>query len=434
MLSPSGNSDKGFRWQMVMVIRLAFYTENRLIGGAERYLKDLIGGLDHNRYETVLFSNLNLAFNRYLLQHGLSDIQHRIIPIMPPTLGLATKCIYPMWKSDGQSKPPGTKLQGTLKEMMKSLWRFMQTGPNLISLTKAFRSQPIDILYINNGGYPGGETCRLSAIAAKWAKIPVRLMSVHNMAQGWAFPYSMERFIDRLVCDSLNLVIPHSNASRRSLEELRWFPTSKLRTVHYGIDDPSPVSNDAIARIREELGIGSNYRIVGMVANFEERKGHNYLLQAVPEIQKNVSRIKVILVGEGERRKAMMNLATKLGISDNVVFTGSCNDVFDLMATFDVLVLASVGFECLPFVIIEAMALGKPVVATTVAGIPEEVENGVTGILVPPADSASLAKAIISLLTNESMAKEMGTSGRQKYLRQFTLHRMIEDIEGILEI
>ena len=102
-----------------------------------------------------------------------------------------------------------------------------------------------------------------------------------------------------------------------------------------------------------------------------------------------------------------------------------------LMATFDVSVLASVAFESLPYVVLEAMALGEPVVATQAAGIPEEVEDGVTGILVQPGDSRSLAQAIMWLLASESRAHEMGESGRQRYLGQFPLRRMVSDTENV---
>jgi len=418
------------------MIRLGFYTENYIIGGTERYLGDLLGGLDRRQYDISLFSNPNRAFKDYLRMRGLDYIPHWTVPILPPYPYLAVRwanqSILRIKQTGPHSQKKKTLQHRKIKEVINGLWRYATANPNMALLASALRSRRIDILHINNGGYPGGETCRLAALAANWVKIPVRLMSIHNLARKVVFPGRMERFLDQQVYDSLNLILTASHASRHSLEQVRRFQPKKMRTVHYGIDDSILTSNCDIAARRKELGVDpEKTKLIGMVANFEERKGHEFLLRAVPEICSRVPNVKVILVGEGGRRKNMMDLANDLGIGHGVVFTGTRSDVFNLVATLDIFVLASVAFESLPYVVLEAMALGKPVVATRVAGIPEEVEGGVTGILVAPADPKSLAQAIISLLVDKSKAHGMGEAGRARYLKKFTLQRMINDVERI---
>jgi glycosyltransferase involved in cell wall biosynthesis len=417
------------------MVKLAFYTENYLVGGAERYLGDLIGTLDRHRYEISLFSNPNPAFTSYLAQRGLGDIPHRVIPILPTAPHQAVRWANQALRRVKETGPHSQKREMTqlqqIKRVINGLWRYATAGPNFALLAAALRSRPIDILHINNGGYPGGETCRLAALAASWVKIPVRLMSIHNLAHDIIFPYRMECFLDRQVHESLSLIVAHADATKYSLEKVRRFPAAKLRTVFYGIGDPGPVPNHVISAKRKELGIGPDDRIVGMVANFEERKGHVFLLQAVPAILSCVPNVKVVLVGEGEWRRTIMDLANKLGIRRNIVFTGARSDVLHLMAVFDVHVLASIAFESFGIVNLEAMALSKPVIATRVGGIHEAVEDSVTGILVPKGDSKSLAQAIISLLVDESKAHAMGKAGRERYLKQFTLRRMINDVESI---
>lgn len=419
-----------------MVLRLGFYTENYIVGGTERYLGDLLAGLDRTKYNITLFSNPNRAFKDYLRIRGLDYIPHRTIPILPPYPYLAVRWANQKLRRINQNDQHSQQRKQTqylkkAKEIVNGLWRYATAGPNMALLATTFRSHPVDILHINNGGYPGGETCRLAALAAKWAKVPVRLMSIHNLPFEMVFPQKMERFLDCQVHESLSLIVAHADVTRYALQKVRKFPAQKLRTVFLGIEDTDPVPDHVITVMRKELGIGPDERIVGMVANFEERKGHTYFLQAVSEIRSCVPNIKVVLVGEGDSRKSVMDLANKLGISRNMVFTGARSDVLHLIAAFDIHVLASIAFESFGIVNLEAMALSKPVVATRVGGIQEAVEDGVTGILVPPGDPKSLAQAIISLLVDESKAHDMGEAGRASYLKQFTLQRMISDVESI---
>jgi glycosyltransferase involved in cell wall biosynthesis len=418
------------------MIRLGFYVENYIIGGTERYLADLLAGLDRSQYDISLFSNPNRAFKDYLLMRGLGYIPHWTIPILPPYPYLAVRYANKRLRRINQNNQHSQRRKQSQylkrgKEIVNGLWRYATAGPNLVMLASALRSRPIDILHINNGGYPGAETCRLAVLAANWVKIPVRLMSIHNQPFETVFPQKMERFIDRLIHESLSLIIVTSDTTRYSLEKVRGFPTTKMRTVNLGIGDPDPVPSHIIDAKREELGIGPYDRIVGIVANFEERKGHTYLLHGVPEIRSCVPNIKFVLVGAGELLKSMVDLAINLGISQHVIFTGFRNDISHLLATFDINVLTSLAFESNPLINLEAMALRKPVVATNISGIREAVEDGVTGILVPPADSKSLAQAIISLLMDKSKARAMGEAGRARYLKQFTLKRMINAVEHI---
>lgn len=137
-----------------------------------------------------------------------------------------------------------------------------------------------------------------------------------------------------------------------------------------------------------------------------------------------------LVVGEGGQRKALETLAQDLGISGRTIFTGFREDVAELMGLIDVFVLPSL-WEGHPITVLEAWALEKPVVATSVDSTKYLVEDGKTGILVPPRGPQAIASAVLSLLDNPARAKELGTAGRQRVEADFTLERMVERMENL---
>jgi glycosyltransferase involved in cell wall biosynthesis len=319
-----------------------------------------------------------------------------------------------------------------LKRIINAAWRYVTFVPNFYILKKALCSEPIDILHINNGGYPGAETCRIAALAAKHAGIPARVMSVHNLAERYSLFPILEKLIDDWVGSALNFVISHSVATQLSLERMRGFSAGRQRIIYYGIKEILFPDN-GYALKRSEIGIEKDDFVVGMVGSFELRKGHYYLIKAIPEILKQYPRASFVFVGSGEYYNDMIELAKSLGVNRKTIFLGQRNDVMALMNSFDALVAPSVDFECLPYVILEAMAAGKPVVGTHVAGIPEEIEDGKTGFVVPPADTESLVSAMIKLIRSEDLQQTMGVLGRHRFEEQFTLEKMIADTDSLYD-
>src|SRR5262249_43368680 len=157
--------------------------------------------------------------------------------------------------------------------------------------------------------------------------------------------------------------------------------------VHYGIDVPAAVevTNGRSSRERP---------VASVVASFDPGKGHAVLIDALNVLKRQGIRMTTQFIGVGPERASVERRVAESGLQDDVNFLGWRNDVDQLLAGSDLLVLPSVAYECLPYSILEAMGHGLPVVATDLAGIPEEVVDGVTGRVVPPADVAALARAI----------------------------------------
>lgn len=193
--------------------------------------------------------------------------------------------------------------------------------------------------------------------------------------------------------------------------------------------DPDPASTE---QLREAWGIQPRTHLIGTVGRFVPPKGHTYLLDAIVRLQSQFPDVKTLVVGDGALLRPMEEKAQALGLSDAVVFTGIRRDVPEILALLDVFVLPSL-WEGLPIALLEAMAAGLPVVATRVGGVPEVVEDGVTGLLVPPRDPDALAEAITRLLRDPDLRCKMGQAGRERVESEFSVEKMVRKTETLYE-
>ena len=184
--------------------------------------------------------------------------------------------------------------------------------------------------------------------------------------------------------------------------------------------------------IRESLSIEAQSQIIGTVGMLAPVKDHITLLKAANKVVRVRPDVVFLIVGGGELEGALKAEADKLGIENNVRITGFRNDVGSLLHVMDIFVLSSVS-EGLPLCLLEAMASGKPVVATNVGGNPEIVVNGETGFLVPPRDPDSLAASILSLLQDRRLASHFGMNGQRRVSERFRLERMIHSYHELYE-
>ncbi len=169
-----------------------------------------------------------------------------------------------------------------------------------------------------------------------------------------------------------------------------------------------------------------------VIARLTEEKGHRYLLEALPSLIATWQKLRCLIVGEGELRDILMELAARLGVAASCVFTGARTDIPDVLAGADVVLLPSVS-EGFPFVLLEALAMGRPVVASRVNGVPELIEDRKTGRLVPPRDSQALARAIRELLLDPPQAAAMGEEGRRVVQERFTADGMVAQTVALFE-
>jgi glycosyltransferase involved in cell wall biosynthesis len=293
----------------------------------------------------------------------------------------------------------------------------------LTRLSLLAKSKKVDIIhtFFEKSEVMGWFTARLSGI-------PVWITSRRDLG------FKRKRIYDkifRLTSKDCKKCIANCNAVKERMIQQENLPPEKIEVIYNGLDLSEYQQILKTKPLREELGVVNSAPLVGLIANFNfEIKGHIYFLGAVKKILEKVPDAKFVLVGDGPLRPRYEEVARELNIKKDVYFLGKRADVPTIISNLDVSVLSSTN-EGFSNVIMESMAAGKPVVATKVGGSKEMVSDGITGYLVPPADSQAMAGAIISLLQNPDKAIAMGSAGREVVKEKFTVETMVKKYEEL---
>jgi len=239
------------------------------------------------------------------------------------------------------------------------------------------------------------------------------------------------RFVCRIVSHIATMVAVSEDV-KRFLVRTTGVAERRIRVVYNGVGGLAPLPAHQVWRRRSALGIAGDQRIVGVVGSLYGVKGHRYLLEAARQILEACPSAIFLIVGCGELEADLKAQAKRLGLDGRVRFLGFREDVGELLSLFDVFALPSLS-EGLSLAILEAMAAGRPVVATNVGGNPELIVDGETGVLVPAGDVRNLAAAIARLLTDTAEARRLGENGMDRVKRCFALESMIEGYQAIYD-
>jgi glycosyltransferase involved in cell wall biosynthesis len=201
--------------------------------------------------------------------------------------------------------------------------------------------------------------------------------------------------------------------------------------IHSAVEPPAGLPGAAgRAAARARHSIASGEFAIGVVAALERRKAHDVLLHALAATLSKLPPLRVLFCGDGSERAALARLTRELGLESRVRFLGELGQVADVLAALDLFVLPS-RHEGLGVAVLEAMAAGVPVVASAVGGLPEAVDDGRTGLLVPPEDPRALGVAIAELAADVERARRMGIAGRARVLAEFSMERMADAYEAL---
>jgi len=193
----------------------------------------------------------------------------------------------------------------------------------------------------------------------------------------------------------------------------------RLVTIHNAIDPDSLTIKRTADKIREELGIEENQPIIGTAGRMVPIKGYDIFLDMAKIILEKKPESRFLLVGDGPLKQELEDIAQKLGIENMVIFPGFRDDIIDIINCFDIFVISSYH-EGIPMVLLEAMALRKAVVATSVGGINEIIENDVSGILVNPGDAKALSEACIKVMDNINLKKNLEIEAKRRIDMEFS--------------
>ena len=308
----------------------------------------------------------------------------------------------------------GGALEGRARETPVRVWPATFRGdlsPSaVISISRARKELRPDVLHLHD---PHALSAGLLAS---------RLGALPGVVATRRVDFPLRGFLSRWKYRRPRLIVAASRAIARVLETSGVSP-ERIRVVHEGVPDrlAAPGGREALA----ELGISCECQVVGNVAALTDHKDHGTFLEAAALVLKSLPETRFLLLGEGELRQHLEEKAASLGLGDRCVFGGFRRDLDRLIPSFSVFCLSS-HMEGLGTSVLDAMAFARPVVATRAGGIPEAVEDGVTGLLVPPRDAAALSKALIRLLSDSSRREAMGAAGRRRFEEHFTVERMVD--------
>jgi glycosyltransferase involved in cell wall biosynthesis len=299
----------------------------------------------------------------------------------------------------------------------------------IFRLARLLRKQHVDILHTHLF-----EPSVVGLVAGKLAGTPMLFLTRHysdyhtRIHKGWHVR------ADQLCTALSHRVVAVSRHTAQHLTEVEKTPPAKVRVVYNGIDFDrvKPSGPDARARVRAAEGL-REANVVLVAARLHPEKGYEYLLDAIPVLREKSKKPLVLLVaGRGPFEAAYRERTRRLGCEEVVRFLGFRRDLPDLMVASDVFVLPSVA-EAFGLVVVEALYLGVPVVATRVGGIPEIVEEDTDGLLVPPANSEALVCALERLLADPEERARLTTTGRARVTARFGFERMVREYEALYE-
>jgi glycosyltransferase involved in cell wall biosynthesis len=265
----------------------------------------------------------------------------------------------------------------------------------------------------------------LARIAGYLTGVPVIISSVRVMGGEMKW----QHFIDRVTAFMADHFVAVSNGVKEHLMRNAHLPERTVSTIYNGVVVGNSAGFD-LSALMNQIGLNADERILMTAGRLHRQKGYDLLLEALSVVQKSFSGVKLLILGEGEEEKSLKKLAHSLEISEKVLFLGLRSDVDRLLQCCEMFVLTS-RWEGFPNVLLEAMAAGKPVVATAVGGVRELVVDKVTGILVPPQDETALADAIMLLLSDKERALAMGAAGRERVLQRFGMDAMLSKTEAL---
>jgi len=214
------------------------------------------------------------------------------------------------------------------------------------------------------------------------------------------------------------------------------FLAKRFVTIHNGIDTEKfrdTMTAEARANLKNELGLQEDQFLVGILADFRPEKGHGYAFQALGQLRERNGNAKLMLIGAGERDRALRMLAEKLSISKDVIWLGYQKDPRPFISLCDVLLVPSFAVETFSLAILEGLSMGKPVIGTYIGGTPEIITNGHNGFLIKPRDAKSIALGLEKVMKDTNLRKRLSENARKSVLDRYPISKMVQKTGALLE-
>ncbi|UUX91659.1 glycosyltransferase family 4 protein [Methanoplanus endosymbiosus] len=297
---------------------------------------------------------------------------------------------------------------------------------NMIILYKTIRKLDVEILHINNGGYPGAYSTISMVLAAKLYGLKHIVYVVNNIAEDYRSPERwLDYIFDRMVICIVSVFVTGSNFAGSALKDNLHIPSKKILSIPNGI---SPrVITETPKQVIKRLNLPLDRMIISVIAVLDERKGHIFLLKALSEIKKSHPQNMpyCIFEGTGSEEDFLRKYALEQNLNEDIMFIRNEPQIFNLINASDCIILPSIRNEDFPNIILESMLLGKAIIASNISGIPEQLDQMKSGIIVEPRDIQGLANAIRLFIEEPEFRASLGENAKIKYGTFFTHKRSI---------
>lgn len=298
---------------------------------------------------------------------------------------------------------------------------------NTIILYRTIRNRHVDLVHINNGGYPGAYGTISMVMAARLRGIHHIVYVVNNIALGYRSP---ERWLDypfdRIMVHSVSIFVTGSNYAGSALRKILSVPPEKLLSVPNGIA-PRTV-NETQEQVIARLHLPEDRIILSVIAVLEERKGQIFLLKALSEIKERhpATMPYCVIEGTGPTENILRNYIHEHDLENDVMFIQHEPQIFNLINASHCIILPSIRNEDFPNIILESMSLGKAIIASNISGIPEQLDHMKSGILVEPHDVRGLASAILLVIKDSELRAYLGKNAKMKFDEFYTHNKAIK--------
>jgi glycosyltransferase involved in cell wall biosynthesis len=290
-------------------------------------------------------------------------------------------------------------------------------------LRRVFRERDIDAVVTVGAG----DKMFWGRLAARQARVPVIASALHST--GW--PDGVGR-LNRMLTPLTDMFIAVAEPHARHMVERERFPVEKVCVIPNGVDVDRFHPRPADPKLRRTIGLPADAPVAGILAALRPEKNHTMFLEVAARVLKEVPAAHFLVIGDGAERPHLERRAVELAIAERVHFLGTRPDIPELLTLLDVLLLTSLN-EANPVSILEGLACGKPVVATRVGSVAETVADGENGYLVESGSVDTMARRVVELFRDPSLAAAFGAAGRQHVVNHWSVDRMVDGYEELLK-
>ena len=295
---------------------------------------------------------------------------------------------------------------------------------NLLKLAYFIKKANIDVIHAH--GYFAGTFGRLAAILVRVPKI---IVHVHTTYYKFKFRHLcmenfLARFTDKIICVS--------EATQEFVNNVEGISRDKTCLIYNGCGFVPETRNSMKAAELSRSFSQSDF-VIATVASLVPHKGHRWLIGAVKNLAEKYANLKLIIIGDGPLKSSLETMVADLKLTAQIKFAGLQKDVRSFLKMSNAFVLPSIEREGLGLALIEAMAMGLPIIGSNIGGIPEVIEDNVNGFLVEPNNLKDLSGAIERLILNPESRARMGLEGQRRYTRMFTVDEMMKKIKGLYQ-